>query len=48
MKKIYLQPKAEILTIEAQPILSESFGGNKGTFDSNNQTQLSRESDWDE
>lgn len=48
MKKNYLQPKTEIFIVEAQPILSESFGGDKGTFGSG-MTQLSREGDdWDE
>ena len=49
MKKTYYQPTIEIITVDAQPILSgsENLGGSKGTYDASSQTQLSRDGgDW--
>ena len=50
MKKMYMKPASEILVVEIQSILdgSVNMGGNRGTFNSASQTQLSRESDWEE
>ena len=53
MKKTYNLPKVKIVNVEIMPLLinSANLGGNKGTYDSEKQTQLSREgrdSSWDD